>query len=170
MLLVQFTIPGKLRGKGRARAGIRKGKSGQQFVQVYADKNTVNAEAMVRQIGADAMAGRPPFEGPLILSVALFLNTTASWSKRKRRETIYVTGKPDLDNIVKLIGDALNKIVWADDQQICGLNIFRSYDDSRGECAEIFVSRPSMPVATVAPKPVHQQYELAAAPLFARSA
>lgn len=151
-LLVSFTVPGRLRGKGRGRAGIRRMKNGQQFVKVYSDKDTVNAEAMVRQIGADAMAGRPPFEGPLFLDVLMFRNTTASWPKKRRAEARWVTGAPDCTNICKLVEDALNGIIWGDDSQICKISFERRYDDTRGECAEISVSAPPQ-VQTPAPRP-----------------
>lgn len=140
-VLVKFVVPGRLRGKGRPRSAIRRGKSGQQFVQVFTDKDTLNAEAMLRSLAAQAMAGRAPFQGPLILKIAMTLNRPASWSKRKRAETLYPTGKPDLDNVAKL-ADAWNGIIWGDDSQLCESHIRRSYDDTKGEEATIWVFEP----------------------------
>lgn len=40
------------------------------------------------------------------------------------------TGKPDLDNVVKLIADALNGLAWRDDAQIVSLHAMRVYGPS----------------------------------------
>jgi Holliday junction resolvase RusA-like endonuclease len=37
------------------------------------------------------------------------------------------TGKPDADNIAKIVGDALNGVVWVDDSQIVLLTIRKMY-------------------------------------------
>lgn len=38
------------------------------------------------------------------------------------------TKKPDIDNIVKIILDALNKIAFKDDNQITKLDVEKKYD------------------------------------------
>lgn len=131
---ISFSIPGRIKGKGRPKFARRGA-----FVHAYTPADTANSEAMVRSIAAEAMGGRPLFQGPLILDVAMVLNTPASWSKKKKAAAIYVTGKPDIDNIAKLIGDALNGIVWADDSQLCDLHFRRRYLDGRGEYTEISI-------------------------------
>ena len=141
-ILVSFVVPGRLRGKGRHRARIARARSGAQFVQTYDDKETRNSEAMLRSLAADAMNGRPLFTGPLILVIEQCLSHPASWSKRKKAATLFVTGKPDLDNSGKLVSDSLNKVVWGDDAQLCGLHISRYYDDSCGEFSKITVTEP----------------------------
>lgn len=148
MNAVQFSIPGRLKGKGRPRAMIRSRRGGQQFVQVYTDSDTVSAESMVRKFAAQAMDGNRPFDGPLILDVTISLNRPASWSKRRRAETFHATGRPDLDNIVKLIGDALNGIVWGDDAQLCEVRVRRIYNDLVGESALIRCYQPALEQAT----------------------
>src|SRR5882757_3194322 len=97
---VSFTIPGRVKGKGRPKFA-RRGK----FVHAYTPADTANCEAMVRSLASDAMEGRAPFQGPLVLAISIIINTPASWSKKKKAAAVYVTGKPDADNTVKLIGD-----------------------------------------------------------------
>ena len=41
--------------------------------------------------------------------------------------TLWPTGKPDGDNMVKLYSDSLNKIVWRDDSQIVRLRFEKRY-------------------------------------------
>lgn len=130
---IRFVIPGRVGGKGRPRATIRGG-----HAAVYTPAKTVSMELMVRGFGAAAMAGNRLFEGPLHLSVVIGLQKPSSWSKRKRAETTVPTGKPDLDNVVKLIGDSLNGIIWQDDSQIASLHISRRFVEA-GEQVEVHV-------------------------------
>lgn len=69
-----------------------------------------------------AMAGRRPLKDAIRI-VALFeLPIPISWSKRRRADAIArlirPTGKPDLDNLLKLAIDAINGICVDDDAQI----------------------------------------------------
>lgn len=40
------------------------------------------------------------------------------------------TTKPDLDNLTKLIGDALNGVAYADDNQICAHDAIKQFGQS----------------------------------------
>lgn len=44
------------------------------------------------------------------------------------KNEISPTKKPDIDNIVKIILDALNKIAFKDDNQITKLDVEKKYD------------------------------------------
>lgn len=141
-LLLSFIVPGRLKGKQRARSTFKQ-------AQPYPDRKTVNAEGRVAGFGYTAMAGLAPFDGPLIVRVEITINRTESWSKKKKAETHFVTGKPDIDNIAKLVGDGLNGIVWKDDAQIYDLHVTRRYDDAVPEQAKITVSQPAAPSQTI---------------------
>lgn len=157
METISFTIPGRVVGKGRPKFA-RRG----QFVHAYTPAKTANAEAMIRSLGADAMAGRPPFAGPIFVEIMAWHNTPPSWSKKKRAEALYVTGKPDVDNVAKILGDALIGIVWGDDSQISDFTFRRRYRDSSGECVEVKVSLPEPPIEVPKPEPTERL------PLFTR--
>lgn len=118
---ISFTIPGRISGKGRPRFAKRGA-----FMQAYTPEKTRNTEAMMRAFAAEAMAGKPIFDGPIFLSMLITLNPPASWSKKKRAAALFVTGKPDPDNLVKMV-DSLNGVVWRDDAQICDLHFSRRY-------------------------------------------
>lgn len=83
----------------------------------------------ISQIGAAAMQGRPPFEGPLEVTVGAFWPYPKSMSKKKLAlyGSQFFTSRPDADNVAKLLGDALNNIVWRDDSQICTLLVTKRY-------------------------------------------
>ncbi len=115
---VHINFNGKLIGKGRPRFG--KGRT-------YTPAKTVAAEKSLGWEAKLAMAGRPLFQGPLRLVVNIVSGMPKSWSKKKRAETVYITGKPDADNQIKLVGDALNGVVWEDDSQIAEIEFRRVY-------------------------------------------
>jgi Holliday junction resolvase RusA-like endonuclease len=123
--MITITIPGEMRGKGRPRFTSRGG-----FAKAYTDDKTKNAEAWVKHC-AVTQAGSVPTDAAVSVAVAVEVVPPASWSKTKRASAIaggfYPTSKPDLDNVVKLIADALNGIVWQDDKQIVRMVASKRY-------------------------------------------
>lgn len=117
---VIIEIPGKPCAWQRARSNGR---------IRFDSPEQVRNKASIAQLGANKMKGRPPFEGPLEVHVAAFWLYPKSMSK-KRRSTYgshFFTARPDGDNVIKLIGDALNGIVWRDDSQIVTLMVSKRY-------------------------------------------
>jgi Holliday junction resolvase RusA-like endonuclease len=102
--------------------------------------STVACEATVKHFASEAMKGKPLFEGPLWLSVTVWVLHPQSWSKKRKASAVYVTGKPDCDNVLKLIGDALNGIVWVDDAQLADAHIVRKFT-TEAERVEIELGR-----------------------------
>lgn len=132
---IRFVIPGRVGGKGRPRVAVIGG-----HARVYTPAKTASMEQMIRGFGAAAMAGNALFEGALEVVVMIDLERPKSWTKRKRAENPFPTGKPDLDNIIKGIGDSLNGIIWRDDSQIADLRISRRFIESGGESVEVKIS------------------------------
>ena len=62
---------------------------------------------------------------PLILTVTFFLPRPKSLPKK----VIHHVKRPDLDNLVKSVKDALNGVVWRDDSQVFSLHIYKRYGD-----------------------------------------
>lgn len=108
MTAVSFTVPGTPVAKGRPRF-TRQGRA-------YTPAKTVAYEAKVRSAYMGVTSGA--FVGPLRLSVVAYFQFTASWPKSRKGSERYHTAKPDLDNIVKIVGDALNGYAFNDDSQI----------------------------------------------------
>lgn len=88
-----------------------------------------NQMAVARICAQDAMkkAEHPPLEGPVSVSVRAVFPVPASWSKAKRDRAFWKTSKPDLDNLIKLIKDSFNSIVWVDDAQVCEVRAQKVY-------------------------------------------
>lgn len=69
--------------------------------------------------------GLEPYDGPLEVCMEFYRLVQASISKKERARRLSGVHrpivKPDLDNYVKSTSDALNGIIWADDNCIVGL-------------------------------------------------
>jgi Holliday junction resolvase RusA-like endonuclease len=126
MSTVVFVIPGVARGKQRPRA-TRTGR-------VYTPKQTVNQEAYIKMLAATAMRGFAPFVGPLEATFSISVAIPKSFTRQQRKlideGNFYPTSKPDIDNVVKLLCDAMNGIVYGDDKQIVDLYVSKIYEDS----------------------------------------
>lgn len=129
---ITFVVPGEPVAKGRAKFA-RRG----NFVTTYTPEKTARYEDRVMMCAREAMGfsliqdGNPPIEGPIELHVLAIRSIPVSLSKRKQLAAesgeIKPTTKPDLDNVVKAIKDACNKIIWRDDSQVVDLFAKKRY-------------------------------------------
>jgi Holliday junction resolvase RusA-like endonuclease len=126
---ISFTIPGKMAGKGRGRVF----QTGKGYLRTYTPENTRNAEAMIRDLASQAMKGLAVFDGPVEMYVNVWRITPPSWPKKRRAAAKFITGKPDADNILKIISDSLNRVVYLDDSQIAVAHIQRRWHPEREE-------------------------------------
>lgn len=134
-MIITITIPGDVRGKGRPRFRAQGG-----FARAYTDAKTVSAENWLRCCAVEQARLHAPLDGPLAVTMAISVVVPQSWSKRKRADALAgrlrPTGKPDLDNCVKLL-DALNKIIWNDDSQIVAMAASKAYAEQAQAVLEI---------------------------------
>lgn len=130
---LEINIPGAPVGKGRPRARIMTA-NGKQFVHLYTDAQTVATEKVVAQLARIIMGSRDPYSGPLVMEILVNHTIPTSWSKKERQDAldgaVACMSKPDLDNVVKLILDSLNKIVYADDKQVVGILARKQYSSN----------------------------------------
>ncbi|MES1079786.1 RusA family crossover junction endodeoxyribonuclease [Limosilactobacillus fermentum] len=77
--------------------------------------------------------GLEPYDGPLEVHVVFYRPVQASISKKERDRRLSGAHrpivKPDLDNYIKSTSDALNGIIWADDNCIVCLAAEKFYAD-----------------------------------------
>lgn len=103
-----------------------KGKERARFSPVnnrhYTPKATEDFEERLGYAARAIMRSTPPLECALRVTITQVFPIPQSWPLKRRflaeRGAEHPTAKPDFDNIGKIVGDALNKIVWRDDAQI----------------------------------------------------
>jgi Holliday junction resolvase RusA-like endonuclease len=118
---MQITIPGIPVAKGRPRLG----KYG-----TYTPTKTINYENLVQYCYMDQAEGIK-LDGPLMMEIRFYFPIPKSYSK-KQIELLKVQDmahmkKPDLDNCIKSISDALNHFAYDDDSQIIELSASKRY-------------------------------------------
>jgi len=112
-----FDVPGVPKAKGRPRM-TRSG-------HTYTPKETARYENLVRLA---AQSSRIDFiaNGPVTLRLWFFW-PCKSPRKAKPRPATYRTARPDLDNLIKAVSDALNGIGYRDDSQVVSVTAVKQY-------------------------------------------
>ncbi len=122
---MNFTIPGEPQGKARPRV-VRTG----GISTTYTPAKTANYESYVK-LEFQRQCGVPFILGPLSMEIIAYFGVPASASKKKTAAMltgqVHPTKKPDCDNIVKIICDALNGLAYKDDAQIVHVSIRKKY-------------------------------------------
>ena len=129
--MITFTVHGKPQGKGRPRFAKR-GK----YTVAYTPEVTASYENLIKLIAAETMRGRALMTGAVSIEILANFSPPRSWSFKKKtqavRGEIFPTVKPDVDNILKVVADALNGIVWRDDVLAVDGIIRKRYDEWEG--------------------------------------
>jgi Holliday junction resolvase RusA-like endonuclease len=141
-MTINFHIPGQPVGKGRPRIG----KVG-AHARMFTPSKTVSYESTVALFAAQAMAGRPLLTGPVNLQMRVDFAIPASWSMKKQRAAeaglILPKVKPDADNVIKAVCDAINGVVWVDDVQVVDLTLKKRYSVQPGVAVRIDELEPA---------------------------
>lgn len=126
---LHFHVPGVPVAKGRPRTVVR-GK----FASHYTPKPTVQYENLVKAQAAQAMQGRPPMEGPCALTIIACFPWPKSTTKKRRAavDGAWKDTKPDVDNVLKAVKDAMNGVVYRDDSQIATVTASKVLHDVPG--------------------------------------
>ena len=125
---IKFVVMGDPKGKQRPRVCKINGHS-----VTYTPKQTVEYEKLVK--ASCRAASRVYFEKDIPLEVKIIAyfaipkRTSKNVKKLMLEGRILPTKKPDGDNIIKIILDALNGEVYNDDAQICRIYFEKKYAD-----------------------------------------
>lgn len=118
-------------GKGRPRAFATK-----RGIRTYTPDKTVDFEERLKYHARQIMGQDPPIQGPCRVEVEAFFPIPKSFSKAARFliscGADSHTNKPDADNVLKAVLDALNGIVFEDDKLACDVRIRKRYGDAPG--------------------------------------
>jgi len=136
--MIKIVIPGDPISKKRPKF-FRRG----SHVGAYSEQTTEEGRFLtlaIAQIGSRPSALFPP-DVPVRLEANFYFRFPLSWSKKKVASNPPHISKPDVDNLLKFVKDALNGFVWSDDRQIVRVYGAKAYsEDPR---TEIFISYPT---------------------------
>ena len=144
-MTVEFTVPGDPVSKARPRV-TRGGK------HTYTPSTSKAYETLVALKAKEAMQGRKPIEGAIVLDVEFILKRPKSHYrtngdiKPKYLDAGYAhTKRPDLDNFLKSVLDGCNEIVFKDDSQVYSITVGKWYvDDEESPHTAVNVSPSSV--------------------------
>ena len=124
-----------LEGEPVAKARPRMTRSG----HVYTPDKTTKAENAIRRAWQEKHGSM--IEGPVAVSVVFMLKMPTNWSKAKKMlaqdQEVLPTKKPDVDNLVKTVFDALNGLAYDDDKQIVELSARKVYACKPGTVSRV---------------------------------
>ena len=118
-----FTVVGRIRGKGRPRFGGG---------HAYTDKRTRDYEELIAE--EYRISGGKMFDGAVSIKVAALFPVPKRASKKDKElmlnDKIRPTKRPDIDNILKAVLDALNGIAYDDDAYVVSVSGKKIYADN----------------------------------------
>lgn len=133
-----FFVPGTPTGKGRPRFSVVQGR-----VVAYTPKSTKDVEKMVAKEFRALKTNHGPESGNVKIFITAVFDIPKSYTKAKRELAlagkIYPTKKPDIDNITKLVMDALNGLAYYDDSQVTVIHAVKRYSMSPSDPPGIHV-------------------------------
>lgn len=122
---IKFVIPGEPKGKGRPRFSRQTGRT-------YTPNDTASYENLVK-VEYQAQCGKKRFPDNVMLDMRILAYYSVPQSKSNRQKNLMLDGlirptkKPDMDNVVKIIADSLNRIAYRDDTQIVDCQVRKFY-------------------------------------------
>lgn len=120
---------------------------------MYTPRRTSDYEKLVRLAFYDQVGwgDRPPHEGPVSLTVRAFFPMPKArpkwWKKAAEDFAPLHISRPDVDNVLKIIADALNGVLWKDDRQINAAKVEKYY--SRESRCVVMVDLMPLPRSAV---------------------
>jgi len=129
-MTIKFKVLGEPKGKQRPRLCKIRGRS-----IVYTPKQTTEYEQKIRASYKRLTSENFPQGIPLEIKITALFSIPKRFRKKALNGEILPTKKPDSDNIIKIILDALNDTAYFDDSQVCGINFVKKY----GETPQIII-------------------------------
>ena len=126
---IKFTIPGTPKGKQRPRVCRINGRS-----ITYTPRQTAEYESQIKSIYSKVANFK--FERYVPLEVAILALFALPKSASKKVRTLMLGGeimptkRPDGDNVIKVVLDALNGVAFHDDGQICKIYFEKMYAET----------------------------------------
>jgi crossover junction endodeoxyribonuclease RusA len=147
---VEFTVLGVPQPQGSKTIVMRKGK---RPVLREDNPQTTPWRSTVVAAAVDAMNSRQLRSGPLRLQVVFVFprpaghyGTGRNHGKLKPSAALYVPKRPDVDKLLRAVGDALTGVVWRDDAQVVIVQAEKHYGEP--PCAHVIVEELALEDST----------------------
>ena len=122
--MYEFEVIGDIKGKARPRVNT-------YTCQVYTPTSTKDYEELIKQYFVMKYPKYIPFENRVFIKIVAYFKIPKNMNKKDKilieDGKISPTKKPDIDNVVKIVLDALNKMAFKDDNQITKLEVEKQY-------------------------------------------
>lgn len=130
--MYEFEVIGEIKGKARPRVNT-------YTCQVYTPTSTKDYENLIKQYFQIKYPRYIPFENRVSVTIKAYFKVPKTTTKKDKalieEGKLSPTKKPDIDNVVKIVLDALNKMAFKDDNQITKLQVEKVY----GEEEKIYI-------------------------------
>jgi len=126
--MIKFTVFGEAVAQGRPRFTTIAG-----HAKAYDPQTSRNYKQIVRD---EALKHKPPMplQEAINLRVIIYKGIPKSFSQKRHKlasdGSLRPVTKPDVDNVVKGIKDALKSVIWRDDSQVVALVAEKYYSDT----------------------------------------
>lgn len=115
---MKFEVPGKPQGKQRVRVCVRGG-----YAKAYTPEETASYENLIMlSFKASNESYLIPRGTPVRIRIDAIYAVPKSFSKKRTNEALNGNlkplTKPDIDNVAKVVCDALNGVAYDDDSQV----------------------------------------------------
>ena len=128
--MFEFIVEDQPKGKARART-VRNPYTGK--VHSYTPANTAAHEKLIKS-SYIAAGGKHFGEKPLEITIKAYCVIPKSYTKNQRQAIeqgkLKPTKKPDCDNIIKVVCDALNGVAYNDDKQVICVSCNKYYGNT----------------------------------------
>lgn len=126
---MEFIVEGEPQGKARPRFSRRSG-------TVYTPAKTAKYEKQIKAAFLAAGGETFPIDSYVSVTVNAYFSIPKSYMKGKRLACKHNISrpakKPDIDNILKAVLDALNGVAYEDDKQVIEVTCRKWYSQSAG--------------------------------------
>lgn len=125
---MRIEVYGQPQGKQRARVCVRG-----NYARAYTPEKTASYENLINLSYIQALNGSlsPYWDKPVRIGIQAIYQIPKSFSKKRTAAALdgllCPQVKPDIDNVVKVVCDALNKIAYKDDTQVVEITACKLY-------------------------------------------
>ena len=133
-------IPGTPGAKGRPRFNRKTGRT-------WTPAKTVKYETYLKQAMALQMQdlGLDPIDAPVKVVVVFYMPEPKTMAKKRKGRGLPHSKRPDLDNLLKAVLDAMNEVVVKDDSRIWWLVAEKHYAGGPGVEISVTVEGEMVP-------------------------